>query len=723
MERSINISVVVPVYNGSTLITPLLDRLLPVLEEYREYEVLLVDDGSSDTTPAEIQAAADRYREVRALLLEKNAGQQEATRCGICRAKGRIVVTMDDDLQHPPEDIPKLLESVGNGADIVFGIPAEAKGSEKANRPAEAERSEKVRRCLRKCGSRLKDTLFRWAVGALRKKPLEIRGVGELRPTSFRAFTSSIAAEVCEDRRSVPYLSAHLLRYAEAVDHVEIRHTGSAVPSPLQREDRTLSRYPIAKLAGAFSRLILSLPWIPPWILRFFSRRNYTLAEEYPVQKRLLVIGGGDGQLRGIRYARERGITVGVTDINPEAPAAGDAVFFRTADTFDWEATAEAAREFAADGIMTYGTDQPVLTVARAAEKLGLPMTISRETALGVTNKRVMKKLFTEHDIPTCPYGIIKNGVPRSGELSETLTGLVPPYVLKPVDSQGQRGVVRVETAAEAAQRLPETLSFSREGSAVIEEYYRGGEVTLSGWVVDGRLCPLSITDRVTVAQPPHIGVCVSHNYPSRYFKSHGERVLSLSRRIVSAFAVEKGPVYFQFLIGEEGVRVNEIACRIGGAYEDEFIPMLTGVEVLDMAFDEALYGALRQESRRMLENFRYPAEGCASVLLFFTKPLTVASVGSMEEVLQLPGVRSGRYLLKPGRRIGPMENSTGRAGYVIITGENAAEVNGTIHKVYNRLGVYDEKGRNRLADYKEKSLHIVDAGNTGNPCTALSPP
>ncbi|MFW6344665.1 MAG: glycosyltransferase, partial [Sediminispirochaetaceae bacterium] len=123
MERPINISVVVPVYNGSTLIAPLLDRLLPVLEEYREYEVLLVDDGSSDTTPAEIQAAADRYREVRALLLEKNAGQQEATRCGVCRAKGRIVVTMDDDLQHPPEDIPKLLESVGNGADIVFGIP------------------------------------------------------------------------------------------------------------------------------------------------------------------------------------------------------------------------------------------------------------------------------------------------------------------------------------------------------------------------------------------------------------------------------------------------------------------------------------------------------------------------------------------------------------------------------------------------------------------------
>ncbi|MFO7850741.1 MAG: hypothetical protein R6V67_12365, partial [Spirochaetia bacterium] len=562
---------------------------------------------------------------------------------------------------------------------------------------------------------------------------------------SFRAFTSSLAAGVCGDREKIPYLSAHLLRYAETVDHVVCRNMGRSQPdiikhslqstdsSPLSREDKRLSRYPIAKLAGVFSRLILSLPWISKWIPRRISRiflgKSCTRAEEYPAQKRLLIIGGGEGQLCGIRYARKRGITVGVTDINPDAPGAKAADFFRTADTFDWKATAGAAGEFAADGIMTYGTDQPVLTVAEAAEKLGLPMSISRQTALAVTNKRVMKKIFTEHDIPTCPYRIVsgaekrpedsgfKAGMARgsggfkSGELAETLTGLTPPYVLKPVDSQGQRGVVKVADAAEAAERLPETLSFSREGSAVIEEYYRGGEVTLSGWVVDGALFPLTITDRVTVAHPPHIGVCISHNYPSRCFDSYGERILTLSRRIVSAFAIEKGPVYFQFLIGAEGVRVNEIACRIGGAYEDEFIPMLTGVDILHLAFDEALYGELRRESRKQLESYRYPAEGCGSVLLFFTKPLTVAAVGSMEEVLQLPGARSGRYLLKPGRKIGPMENSTGRAGYVIITGENAAEVNSTIDGVYNRLGVYDAEGENRLADYKNESLHIADAG------------
>ncbi|MFO7849564.1 MAG: glycosyltransferase, partial [Spirochaetia bacterium] len=479
MERPINISVVVPVYNGSTLITPLLDRLFPVLEEYREYEVLLVDDGSTDTTASVIKSAADRYKEVRALLLEENAGQQEATLCGVCRAKGRIIVTMDDDLQHPPEDIPKLIDRVRSGADIVFGVPARAKS------PGYAPRF------FRRLGSRLRDTLFRRAVCAGRKKPLEVRGDGggDLRPTSFRAFPSSLAAGACEDREKIPYLSAHLLRHAETVDHAEFRSTGRARPeiikhslqsddsSPLPREGKGLSRYPIAKLAGVFSRLILSLPWIPRRISRIFLGKSCTRAEEYPAQKRLLIIGGGEGQLWGIRYAQKRGITVGVTDINQDAPGAREADFFRPADTFDWKATAGAAGEFAADGIMTYGTDQPVLTVAEAAEKLGLPMSISRQTALSVTNKRVMKKIFTEHDIPTCPYRIISGsekarggGSFEVGELAETLIELAPPYVLKPVDSQGQRGVVKVADAAEAAERLPETLSFSREGSAVIEE-------------------------------------------------------------------------------------------------------------------------------------------------------------------------------------------------------------------------------------------------------------
>jgi hypothetical protein len=73
---------------------------------------------------------------------------------------------------------------------------------------------------------------------------------------------------------------------------------------------------------------------------------------------------------------------------------------------------------------------------------------------------------------------------------------------------------------------------------------------------------------------------------------------------------------------------------------------------------------------------------------------------------MRVPGVVWGRYLCRPGQRIGPMENSTGRAGYVIIRGEDGRQVNERIREVYLRLGIHDAEGTNHLIDYSRESLH-----------------
>src|SRR6056297_3095164 len=104
-------------------------------------------------------------------------------------------------------------------------------------------------------------------------------------------------------------------------------------------------------------------------------------------------------------------------------------------------------------------------------------------------------------------------------------------------------------------------------------------------------------------------------------------------------------------LIGPEGVRVNEVAARISGAYEDEFIPALTGVDIDMLNFGEALGspgppGGLDSEASGALRAFRYPAPGALAVLLFFTEPMEVAAVGSEAALRELPGVLSARYLL-----------------------------------------------------------------------------
>ncbi len=416
---------------------------------------------------------------------------------------------------------------------------------------------------------------------------------------------------------------------------------------------------------------------------------------------KLLIVGGGQGQLRAIHRARQAGLETVVSDMNPQAPGVALADVFAQADTFDAAATARAARRHGADGIATLGTDQPVLTVTRAAAELGLPHSLSTEQALAVTNKRYMKRWFDECGIPHSPYRIVGTDF-----RPEQLQGLRPPLVLKPVDSQGQRGVVRLESASQVSDYLPATLRFSRDGYAVVEEFYPGQEITFSGWVRDGHMYPLTITDRITKPFHPHIGVCIAHTYPSRCSAEHGSKIVDISRRIVAGFGIRQGPLYFQMLIGPEGVRVNEVAARIGGAYEDEFIPALTGIDIDMLNFAEALGrpGRFDTADTAALQAYQYPAAGALAVLLFFTEPMQVASTGPESKLQQLPGVVAARYLLPPGRTVGPMHNSTGRAGYVIIQGSTAEQVNRRIDAVYSTLELRDHTGRNRVLDFAQQS-------------------
>jgi glycosyltransferase involved in cell wall biosynthesis len=119
-----NISVVVPVYNGQETITPLVERLGKVLPGISDpYEVVLVCDGSPDQSWTVIEELAARYPWVRGIQLMRNYGQHNALLCGVRAAHYEVIVTLDDDLQNPPEEIPQLLNKLQEGYDVVFGVP------------------------------------------------------------------------------------------------------------------------------------------------------------------------------------------------------------------------------------------------------------------------------------------------------------------------------------------------------------------------------------------------------------------------------------------------------------------------------------------------------------------------------------------------------------------------------------------------------------------------
>lgn len=119
-----NISVIVPVYNSELSLHELVLRLHPVLESLAaDYELILVDDGSRDRSWEVIFQLAQEYPWIRGINLMRNYGQHNSLLCGIRTAKHEVIITMDDDLQHPPEEIPKLLEKLAEGYDVVYGAP------------------------------------------------------------------------------------------------------------------------------------------------------------------------------------------------------------------------------------------------------------------------------------------------------------------------------------------------------------------------------------------------------------------------------------------------------------------------------------------------------------------------------------------------------------------------------------------------------------------------
>ena len=123
-SRPSGLSLVVPVYRSEAILPELVKRLESALSRIAsDYELVLVNDSSPDRSWDVICQVADRHRWIHPINLMRNYGQHNALLCGIRAAQYDVIVTLDDDLQHPPEEIPKLLAKLGQGFDVVYGTP------------------------------------------------------------------------------------------------------------------------------------------------------------------------------------------------------------------------------------------------------------------------------------------------------------------------------------------------------------------------------------------------------------------------------------------------------------------------------------------------------------------------------------------------------------------------------------------------------------------------
>jgi len=212
--------------------------------------------------------------------------------------------------------------------------------------------------------------------------------------------------------------------------------------------------------------------------------------------------------------------------------------------------------------------------------------------------------------------------------------------------------------------------------------------------------------DRVTIKHGKHIGICLCHNYPSVYLESYGREIEELTNQIILSFNIKNGPVYFQYMVGKQGIKVNEIAMRVGGAYEGITIPLIAGIDILKMVLEYSKHGkadctSLNKYSLKDNKVF-------LSTQLLFCEPGIIEYITPVDVLLSMPCVKAAKYEYKGGDTIKPLVNATARAGYLIITGLDFEDMIQNVHKVFEEIEILDESRRNliiKYSDYPEKYI------------------
>ncbi|MGV8979977.1 glycosyltransferase family 2 protein [Clostridium sp.] len=192
------ISVVVPVYNSGDSLEHFYNVLSKELNKIcDDYEIIMIDDGSLDNSYEKMEKLHDIDSRVKVIQLDGNFGQQNALMCGFHYSRGEYIVTMDDDMQHPPEEIRKLKKKIDEGYDVVYGIPIIKQHS-----------------IYRKMGSKMTDYMF----NKICSKPKNIK------VSSFRIIRKNIINEIIKDNTSFVYISAITLKNTRSISNVEVKH-------------------------------------------------------------------------------------------------------------------------------------------------------------------------------------------------------------------------------------------------------------------------------------------------------------------------------------------------------------------------------------------------------------------------------------------------------------------------------------------------------------------
>lgn len=379
----------------------------------------------------------------------------------------------------------------------------------------------------------------------------------------------------------------------------------------------------------------------------------------------LLIVSGGIEATHGIARAKDMGLRVVVSDINPHAPGFALADDRLLVSTYDAEGTADAAATYAREvgpihGVICIGADVP-LTVATVAHRLGLAG-ISLASARLAADKLAMKAAFRAAGVPTPWFA------PVSGpaELARMVRERGSALVVKPADSRGGRGVQRVLPGADLELIYARAEGASPTRRVLVEAYMDGPQVSTESLMLDGRAHTPGFSDRNYEYLDRFAPWFIENggDLPSHLPEAIQARVRDVVERAGRALGIVNGNIKGDVVVQDGEPYVIELAARLSGGYFcTREIPLNTGVDFVGAVIRMALGEPVRAEDliprfqRPVVQRYVFPAPG------------RITRIDGIEQARTLAGVEDVIVSLKAGDHVPEATSSAARAAMILTTG------------------------------------------------------
>lgn len=392
--------------------------------------------------------------------------------------------------------------------------------------------------------------------------------------------------------------------------------------------------------------------------------------------KKLMILGASILQLPAIEKAKEMGIEVIAVDMNPDSVGFKvPGVIREVISTTDEHSIVEAAKRHNIDGIMTLATDMPMRSVAAVAKEMGV-IGIEVETAIKATNKAEMREALQQHGVPIPHFFKVCN----ENEYLKAIKNFTRPFIVKPADSSGSRGIFRVDDITDNSlinTAYKYCRPFSRSGEVVVEEYMSGPEVSVETLSLDGTCRVIQITDKLTTGAPHYVEM--GHSQPTRLSKEISKKIAEVAKAANKAIGIKNGPSHTEIIVTSDGPKVVEIGARLGGDnITTHLVPLSTGVNMVECCIKIAL-GEKPDIQPKWNKG--------AAIRYFEQHAGVIKSISGIEEAKTIPGIQQISIVHDCSETITEITSSGARMGFVISQDEDAEKA---ITACYSALAKID---------------------------------